>query len=62
MLMIDCQDGDVMLVGGADMSEGTVEVCHDNLWRLVSEEGWTDTDAQVVCTQLGYESEGIYRV
>ena len=34
-------------------------MCHDNLWGLVSEEGWTDTDAQVVCTQLGYESEGI---
>ena len=33
--------------------EGTVEVCFDNLWGLVSADAyWDDKDAQVVCTSL----------
>lgn len=54
----DCSDGDVRLIGGNGEYEGTVEVCFDNLWGLVSESGWTTANAQVVCTQLGYGSSG----
>ena len=50
----DCEDGEVRLVGGASDSEGTVEVCADKLWGLVGETGWSLTDAQVVCRQLGF--------
>jgi deleted-in-malignant-brain-tumors protein 1 len=31
-----------------------VEVCRYNLWGLVSDAGWTQGDALVVCNQLGY--------
>ena len=55
---IDCEDGDVKLVGGASGLEGTVEVCLDNLWGLVAEAGWTQVNAQVVCQQLGFPLEG----
>ena len=54
----DCEDGEVRLVGGASDSEGTVEVCADNLWGLVAETGWSLTDAQVVCRQLGFPIDG----
>ena len=54
----DCEDGEVRLVGGASDSEGTVEVCADKLWGLVAETGWSLTDAQVVCRQLGFPIDG----
>ena len=49
-----CTNGDVRLHGGGFENEGTVEVCYYNLWGLVSDLGWTDGDARVVCNQLGY--------
>ena len=47
------------LVGGNGDYEGTVEICFNNLWGLVSESGWSTTDAEVTCRQLGYEPSGI---
>lgn len=32
----------------------TVEVCYNNLWGLISDPGWDDNDALVVCKSLGY--------
>ena len=58
-VFIDCEDGDVRLVGGTTKNEGTVEVCFDNLWGLIEEAKWSDKDAEIVCKQLGYEVEGI---
>ena len=58
LIFADCVDGDVRLVGGSDVSEGTVEVCFDNLWGLVTQTGWDTNDAQVICRQLGYSPIG----
>ena len=58
--LIACNDGDVRLVGGNSPSEGTIEVCFENLWGLVAESGWTQSDAEVVCKQLGYSAQGIH--
>ena len=57
-MLLDCEDGDIRLVGGDSNSEGTVEVCLKNLWGLVAEAGWVVTDAQVVCKQLGFPMKG----
>ena len=48
----DCSEGEVRLLD--EGSYGTVEVCYNHLWGLVSEEGWNIRDATVVCRQLGY--------
>ena len=56
--VLDCKDGEIHLVGGASKSEGTVEICFGNLWGLIAETGWGDHDAEVVCRQLGYLTEG----
>ena len=44
-------------MGGNNEGEGTVEICSDNIWGLISDAGWNDIDAKVVCRQLGYEIE-----
>ena len=51
---IGCKENSVRLVGGHYDNEGTVEVCYSNLWGLISDVGWTDDDARVVCNSLGH--------
>ena len=53
----DCEDGEVRLQDGTDLSNGRVEVCQNGIWRSVCSSQWDQNDASVVCRQLGYESE-----
>ncbi|XP_053475652.1 neurotrypsin isoform X1 [Ictalurus furcatus] len=49
-------DGSVRLVGGAGGFEGRLEVHYQGRWGTVCDDGWTSTNTQVVCRQLGYRS------
>ena len=40
------------LVGDNSINKGTVEVCYEGLWGLVSDNEWDNNDALVVCNQL----------
>ena len=57
--LADCEDGEIQLVGSEWNYEGTVEICHDHIWGLISDSSWNTENAQVVCKQLGYEVKGI---
>ena len=59
MLYVDvCEEGDVRLAGGSVNSEGRVEICIDETWSTICDNGWSLNDANVVCQQLGHLSTG----
>ena len=54
-----CTEGDVKLVMGSD-NEGTVVMCLNGLWSMISDQGWDGNEAEVLCRSLGFQTEGRY--
>ena len=56
----NCTDGALRLVGGTNPAEGRVEICINNAWGTVCDDGFSREDALVVCRQVGkLQTEGI---
>ena len=53
-----CPPGDIRLVGGTVIDEGRVELCYNNAWGTICDDGFDVNDANVVCRQLGYPDHG----
>ena len=52
-------EGELRLVGGSLDNEGRVEICIEETWSTICDNGWTVNDANVACQQLGYLERGI---
>ena len=53
-----CNTGEIRLVGGANSSEGRVEICINDNWGTVCDDSWDSLDAGIVCNQLGFPKQG----
>ena len=43
---------------GITRLEGRVEICKNNVWGTVCDQGWDKLDARVVCRELGLSVAG----
>ena len=49
--------GDIRLQGGSS-NHGRVEICNNGVWGTVCDDLWGTPDAQVACSQLGFQRTG----
>ncbi len=49
-------EGEIRLVAGSTNREGRIELCSNGRWGTVCGDGWTEREAALVCSKLGYSS------
>ena len=57
IIIVPCNNGDIRL-GDENILKGRVEVCINGTWGTICDHYWTDNEASVVCSQLGYSPYG----
>ena len=58
VVLDDCTEGGVHLVGGQNPGEGRVEICLQGVWGTICDHYFDRNDANVVCRQLGLPDRG----
>ena len=58
---LGCTTGVVRLAGGTYTNLGIIEICVNNTWGTVCDNGFDNNAARVACRQLGHSSGNIYQ-
>lgn len=53
-LVIDESHIFVRFIGTGQHNEGLVEVYVNGVWGTICDDGWTNTDAGVICSMMGF--------
>ena len=53
---IGVPNGKVRLTSGLTQYEGVVKIFLSGTWQYICFDGWDESDARVVCRQMGYLS------
>ncbi len=53
-LYLDCRNGSLRLIDGPAQWEGRLNVCSSGGWGTVCGDRWTEREAALVCSRLGY--------
>lgn len=61
-ITVDCNTGEIRLVGGSDNTEGRVELCIEGKWNSVCGDHWGNSESYIVCSELGLVPSGIISV
>ena len=48
-----CYEGDSRIIG-INYYEGIVEICRNNEWGVICDQGWNDASASVLCRERGF--------
>ena len=59
MVTIGIPSGELYLTGGLTQYEGVVKIFLNGTWQHICFDGWNESDAGVVCRQMGYLSTSI---
>ena len=53
----NCNDGNIRVIDTTDDS-GRVQICENGIYNSICSEQWTDSNAEVVCRELGLVPQG----
>ena len=59
IIAVGCANNTLRLAGSSNGYEGRVELCRNNVWGTICDDGWETLDASVACRQLGFSPTGI---
>ena len=55
---VNCDEGAIRLADGDIQQQGRVEICIDGIWSTICATNWDNSNAFVVCKQLGFAASG----
>jgi len=58
IIAVGCANNTLRLAGSSNGYEGRVELCRNNVWGTICDDGWQTLDASVACRQLGFSPTG----
>ena len=58
LVCIGCGHGSLRLSGSESDNLGRLDICLNNVWGTICQNGWGDVDSRVACRQLGFAAAG----